>query len=154
MKSAIVYASTHHGNTRKLAEFLARTHSATLIDAEAVSTADLSGYDLVALASGIAWGRFYDSVEKLADTCLPAGTPVCFLYTCAAASRDFAAHTRQIAAARGAVCLDTFACRGFNTYGPWKLVGGMNRGRPNDEDLRGASEFFGRMLACAAELEP
>ena len=150
MKAAIVYASTHHGNTRKLVEAIAKDYPVTLIDAEAVPEGDLSGYGMVGFASGIAWGRFYSSVEGFASACLPAGMPVCFLYTCAADSRDFAAGSRGIAAARNAVCMETYACRGFNTYGPWKLLGGMNKGHPDAGELRGASEFFGRMLEAAA----
>ena len=37
-------------------------------------------------------------------------------------------------------------CRGFNTYGPWKLVGGMNKGHPNREERSGAVEFFAKLL--------
>ncbi|MGV8176958.1 MAG: hypothetical protein ACP5NX_04105 [Candidatus Bilamarchaeaceae archaeon] len=34
-----------------------------------------------------------------------------------------------------------FACKGWDTFGPLKMVGGINRGRPNDGDLKKAKEF-------------
>ena len=50
MKTAIVYYSAHHGNTKKLVEAVAQGRDVTLIDALAVKTADLSGYALIGFA--------------------------------------------------------------------------------------------------------
>lgn len=59
MKIAIVYASTHHGNTRRLATAIARSGQVTLIDAMQNPDADLSPYELIGFASGIAFGKYY-----------------------------------------------------------------------------------------------
>jgi flavodoxin len=37
--------------------------------------------------------------------------------------------------------VDEFSCVGFNTNSFMKLLGGMNRGRPNADDLKHAEEF-------------
>jgi flavodoxin len=37
--------------------------------------------------------------------------------------------------------VDEFNCAGFNTNSVLKLFGGMNKGRPNAEDLKDAEEF-------------
>jgi flavodoxin len=34
-----------------------------------------------------------------------------------------------------------FHCKGWDTYGPLKLVGGHNKGQPNEEDLKNAEIF-------------
>jgi flavodoxin len=39
------------------------------------------------------------------------------------------------------VIVDEFNCHGFNTNSFLKHFGGMNKGRPNDEDLKHAEEF-------------
>jgi hypothetical protein len=39
------------------------------------------------------------------------------------------------------VILDEFNCAGFNTNSFLKYFGGMNKGRPNTEDLQNAREF-------------
>ena len=41
--------------------------------------------------------------------------------------------------------VDDFSCRGFNTHGPLKLVGGINKGHPDLKDLKHA-EIFARNL--------
>ena len=35
-----------------------------------------------------------------------------------------------------------YSCLAFDTFGPFKLVGGLNKGRPNDNDIQKALEFF------------
>ena len=46
-KVAIVYASTHHGNTKKLVDVISQNLSVTLIDATQQPRADLTDYDLI-----------------------------------------------------------------------------------------------------------
>ena len=48
MKAAILYASVHHGNTKKVAEAMAEPLSADLFDLTKQSDVDISGYDLLA----------------------------------------------------------------------------------------------------------
>jgi flavodoxin len=42
---------------------------------------------------------------------------------------------------RGFSVVGEFSCKGWNTWGPLKLVGGTNKGRPNAEDLEEARAF-------------
>ena len=42
---------------------------------------------------------------------------------------------------KGLTVVGEFSCRGFDTYGLMKLVGGIARGRPNEQDLRDAEGF-------------
>ena len=53
MKTAIVYYSKHHGNTKKLLDAIAKKHEVTLIDVTENPTADLSGYDRIGFAGRI-----------------------------------------------------------------------------------------------------
>jgi flavodoxin len=36
---------------------------------------------------------------------------------------------------RGYSIVDEFSCKGWDTWGPMKLFGGINKGRPNEKDL-------------------
>ena len=47
MRTAIVYASVHHGNTEKLAKRIAEECQVDLIDAVIQPDADLSSYDMI-----------------------------------------------------------------------------------------------------------
>ena len=81
MKTAIIYYSAHHGNTRKLVEAVAQGRDVTLIDALTAKSTDLSGYDLIGFASGIYFGKFHQSVVEFAKNNLPQGKKVFFLST-------------------------------------------------------------------------
>ena len=59
MKTAIIYASPHHGNTKKLIDAIATKHEVTLIDATQTKDQDLSDYDLIGYASGIYFQKYH-----------------------------------------------------------------------------------------------
>ena len=142
MKTAIVYYSRHHGNTKKLLDAIAQKHEVTLIDAAENPSAELSGYDRVGFASGIYYSKFHKSLLKLAEEKLPEGMPVFFLYTYGAKKEGY---TQAITAAvkkRDAQVLGEFGCFGFNTFGPFKLVGGIAKGHPDSDDLANAVAFY------------
>ena len=63
MKTAIIYASVHHGNTKKIIDEIAKSNEVDLIDATQVTEKDLSGYDLIGFASGVYYGKFHQSVD-------------------------------------------------------------------------------------------
>ena len=144
-KAVIIYASTHHGNTRKLVEAIARKYAVDLIDAATQQQADLSGYDLTGFASGIDFGTFYRPVEQFLAQNLPENKRVFFLYTCARVNPRFTKTIREKALEKHAVILGEYGCRGFNTYGPWKLIGGMNKQHPDVQELEAAVRFFGSL---------
>jgi len=48
---------------------------------------------------------------------------------------------REILQSKGCRIVGEFQCRGFNTNSFLRFFGGMNKGRPNAEDLKHAEEF-------------
>ena len=126
-KTVIIYASTHHGNTYKLVKAIAEKYEIKCIDATVVQQADLTEYELIGFASGIDFGKFYVSIENFAKENLPMRKKVFFLYTCAMNRRGFTDAIREIAASKESIILGEYGCRGWNTYGPWKVIGGMNK---------------------------
>lgn len=145
-KAVIIYASTHHGNTQKLAESIASQYDIDLVDATKRQTADLSEYDLIGFASGIDFGKFYESVEQFLDNNLPENKRVFFLYTCARVSNRFTETIKTAARKKNAIILGEYGCRGFNTYGPWKMIGGMNKGHPSAIEIQNALLFTESIL--------
>ena len=58
-------------------------------------------------------------------------------------------NTRNIAdVVREARCkeIGRFQCKGFDTYGPFKLIGGIAKGHPDQKDIREAVEFYKEIL--------
>ena len=141
-KTVIIYASTHHKNTYKLVKAISDKHNVDIIDATQQSSADLQYYDVIGLASGIDFGKFYEAVENFARHHLPFQKQVFFLQTCAVDRKGFTDSIREIAAQKEAVVLGEYGCKGYNTYGPWKVIGGMNKKHPTQEEIASAVTFF------------
>ena len=142
MKTAICYFSSHHNNTLKLLEALAEGNDIELIDVRSRSAVRLELYDAVGFASGIYFGKFHDSVISFLRQYLPEGADVFFVSTCGHISKRNTAAVSAAAAEKGSRVLGSFACRGYDTFGPFKLVGGIAKGRPDARDLQNAREFY------------
>ena len=145
MKTAIIYYSRHHGNTKKLIDAIAAAHDVTAIDAAEVSTADLSAYDLVGFASGIYYSKFHKTVLQFAEQNLPEKKDVFFLYTYGAEKKGYTAAITEAVKKHNANILGEFGCFGFNTFGPFKLIGGIAKGHPDQSDLQNALNFFEKL---------
>ncbi len=145
MKTIIIYESTHHGNTKKVCDRIGAECGAVLVRAESIgANFNWEDYDLVGFASGIAYSRFYDPVIRVAEQ-IPKGKKAFFIYTCARNDKDFSAGIKKTVSDRGAECLGSYGCRGFNTYGPLKLIGGINKSNPSEDELKAAVEFVKKM---------
>ena len=70
-KIVIIYASTHHGNTYKLAKAISDKYEIAMIDATKETMIDLQEYAVIGFASGIDFGKFYKEIEDFAKENLP-----------------------------------------------------------------------------------
>ncbi|MFI5663264.1 hypothetical protein [Streptomyces sp. NPDC051684] len=57
----------------------------------------------------------------------------------------FARPLARLLASKGYEVAGSFTCRAFDTWAPFKLVGGTNRQRPNEQDLAAARKFATRL---------
>lgn len=142
MKTAICYLSYHHGNTRKVVEAMAREGDVDLIDVRARQVVRLEEYDRVGFASGIYGFEMHEAVIAFARQYLPAGKPVFFVCTYGGVKGAGAKKLARIAAEKGCPLLGEFGCKGYDTFGPFKLVGGIAKGHPSEEELEQARAFY------------
>ena len=142
MKTAIVYYSQHHGNTKKLLDAIAEKHEVDLIDVTKQPGADLSEYGRIGLASGIYYSSFAKQLLEFARKNLPEGKDVFYVYTHGAPKGNFLKAIREIAEAKGCREIGSYHCTGFDTFGPFKLVGGIAKGHPTEEETAGAVAFY------------
>lgn len=146
MKSIILYASTHHGNTKQLVERMAKKIGARTVNILEDSHPDISDYKLIGLASGVYFGALHEKLVKFAEeTEFSPAQRVFLADTCGAGYKDYTYKLRMLLEGKGVTCLGRFQCRGYDTYGPFKLLGGIAKGHPNEEDLRKAENFVQRM---------
>ena len=143
MKTAIVYYSTHHQNTKKLVDAIAAAHDdVDLFDITGKDLPDLTAYDRIGFASGIYFSKFQKDLLQFVQNALPEGKQVFFLYTCGAEKKGYTKAIAAAAAARGAVILGEYGCPGFDTYGPFKLIGGIAKGHPDEAEIANAVKFY------------
>ena len=139
MKTAICYYSEHHGNTKLLLDAICKADpEVVLIDCTKRDEVDLLEYDRIGFASGIYFGAFAKQLQTFAQINLPDKKQVFFLYTCGTMNNSYTDSIRKIAEAKEAKVLGAYCCYGFDTFGPFKIVGGIKKGHPNDEEIAGA----------------
>ena len=141
MKSVIVYTSVHHGNTKKIVDAIVNECGVEVIDATQVKEKDLSGYDVIGFASGIYGANFHQSILNFASVNLPANKKV-FLIMTSAMNKDFSKSILKVIEGKHPKIVGKFTCTGYNTFGPFKLVGGTGKGHPNEDDLARAVDFY------------
>ena len=144
-KTGIVYVSTHHGNTKKLLDAIAEQNPVDLVDVTANEQYNLSGYDRIGIASGVAYGKYYPQMLKFLENNLPDGKEVFFLHTAGDPRESHANSAKAIAEKRNCRSLGVFYCKGFDTFGPFRLLGGINKYHPDDEEIRQAIEFYRKL---------
>ncbi|MGN8887406.1 flavodoxin family protein [Blautia sp. HCP28S3_G10] len=139
MRKAIVYASVHHGNTEKIVKRIAEECQVELIDVVKQSDADLSSYDMIGFASGIYFSKYHQSILKFAEKNLPDDKKV-FLICTYGGSENYKS-IEQILDKKRASVVGKFGCKGYDTFGPFRLIGGIAKGHPDDEDIQNAVKF-------------
>ena len=151
MSTAIIYYSEHHGNTKKLLDAIKEADPAVeLINVtkEAKDTdgaedvKDLSAYDRIGIASGIYFGNFAKQVMAYAEAHLPEGNPVFFVYTQGAPAGDFLKGIRAVTGKKKCPEIGEYKCQGYDTFGPFKLVGGIAKGHPTKAEIDAAVKFY------------
>lgn len=146
MKTLLVVFSYHHKNTEKIANAFAKVLDAEIKMPGQIHPEELQAYDLIGFGSGIYGAKNHISLLDLADA-LPrvTGKKAFIFSTSAIMGKDKVAkdHSllREKLQSKGYEIVDEFSCKGFNTNSFLKYIGGMNKGRPNAEDLKHAEEF-------------
>jgi len=146
MKSLIVVYSYHHHNTRKVAEVIAPVIGADVKSPLELSGDNLKGYELLGFGSGIDSGMHYKELLAFAEKLSPVDGKRCFIFSTSAIQGDEKVandhmQLREILRLKGYNIVGEFSCKGFNTNSFLKFLGGMNRNRPNAEDLKNAEKF-------------
>ena len=145
MKTAFVYCSVHHGNTKKLLDAIASENQVDLIDVTQNTDVDLNVYDRIGFAFGIYYSKFHKTLIKLAEEKMPQNKKPFFVYTCGAEKEGYTQTIADAVKKKNSEIIGSYGCKGFDTFGPFKLVGGIAKGHPDEEEIRGAKEFYAQL---------
>ena len=143
MKTALVYASVHHKNTEKVVKAIAEKHpEIELIDATKTVLKDLASFDLIGFASGIFYGKFHKALLNFISENLPSYKKTFVMYTCGSDRASYMESVEELIKSKKSVLAAKFSCLAYDSFGPFKLIGGLNKGRPNEEDINKAIDFY------------
>jgi len=158
-KVLIICQSTHHGNTKKIAEAMAEVLDAEIKKPSEVVIEEVRKHHLIGLGSGIYWGKHHPSIFKIVDQLAELNGNKAFVFSTSGMSNSgnfthnirhlvphFHTHLRRELKTKGIKIIGEFSCRGFDTAGPLKQIGGISKGRPNQEDLENAKDFAREIL--------
>jgi flavodoxin len=150
MTSLLVLLSFHHNNTEKIANVFAEVLNAQIKTPRQIKPEELQKYSLIGFGSGIYDEKHHRRLLDLADRLPQVTNGRAFIFSTSGVTEESIvaqAHSplRERLQSKGYVIVDEFNCPGFNTNSFLKVFGGMNKGRPNAEDLRRAEEFAQRL---------
>ncbi|MET9609283.1 flavodoxin family protein [Streptomyces sp. NPDC006512] len=148
MKTVIVCASVSHGNTRRIAEVVAEVLGARVVSPEEADPLELADADLLGFGSGVFYGRLHPHLTDFAKA-LPDRRGRAFVFATSGLPElrptPFTRRLVGLLEGKGFVVEGTFSCRAFDTWTPFKLVGGINKHRPDAGDLAAARAFAERL---------
>lgn len=148
MKILIIYSSIHHSNTEKIGKAMAVSINADIIETKDLEINTLDGYDLIGFGSGIYRGKFHKDILDLIEKLPKLNNKKAFIFSTSGfgiwkynnqVEKELRKHSFEI--------IGSFVCKGYNTFGPVKLFGGIAKGRPNDEDFQNAKDFAKKLIS-------
>jgi flavodoxin len=144
-RALIVCVSVSNRNTAAIARAMAAPLGAEIRTPEEVDPATLGEYDVVGFGSGIFAMSHHPRLRRYVES-LPEGHGTkAFVFTTAGTGqaqwRPWERSLEAVLTQKGYDVLGSFACKGYDTWLPLRLVGGINKGRPDVHDLSHAHQF-------------
>ncbi|TFG04384.1 MAG: flavodoxin [Promethearchaeota archaeon] len=145
-KILIILFSYHHKNTEKIAKVFEKIFNAEIKKPQQIYPEEIQGYDLIGFGSGIYGAKNHKSLLNLVEKLPLFSYKRAFIFSTAALTNEKKLAKdhkllRELLLSKGFIVEHEFQCKGFNTNSFMKYFGGMNKGRPNADDLKHAEEF-------------
>ena len=147
MKTLIIYKSYHHQNTYRLIKHLKDKYNFELLNVDEIdNNLDLSKYDYIGLASGIYGFEFHKDIISLISKRNINNKKVFLIFTSCFNKESFASSIKKELSRYNNEIIGTYHTKGFTTFGPLKLFGGVNKNRPNESDFVNLDLFLEKYL--------
>jgi flavodoxin len=142
MKTAIIYKSIHHGNTKKIAEVMASSLNADLFDLKDANPDIINEYHLIGFGSGKYFTRPHKKLRRFVQELEPVENKKAFVFSTSGDGKPDKWLGKKLPS-KGFQVLGEFHCKGWDTYALARIIyrGGLNKGKPDEEDLENAGKF-------------
>ena len=150
-KIIIIYESYHHHNTEKVAHILAQRLQADLHKPDQIKPAQLSDYNTIGIGTGIYFNKPHQKIYSFLNNLSALNGKKSFLFTTSGITYKKYIHCiiNKIIfkmEEKGLTVIDSFSIKGWNTFGPLRLIGGISRGHPDIKDLYNVELFANKVL--------
>ncbi len=142
MKTAVIYKSVHRGNTKKIAEAMAEALEADYFDCDEIKTDIINDYDLIGFGSGIYYYKPHKNLRKFVESLDNVENKKAFHFSTSGDGKYFDWLEKNLSK-KGFDVIGEFHCKGYYAYSIKGMISrkGLNKGRPDEEDLNNAREF-------------
>ncbi|WP_020106773.1 flavodoxin family protein [Nocardia sp. 348MFTsu5.1] len=153
MNTILVCSSTSNGNTRQVADALAEVLDARILSPAQATPTELAQADRIGFGSGIYWLAFAPELITCVNSLPDMSGRDAFVFATSGFPqppfRPYLRNFTKLLTDKGFRATGTFSCRGLDTMGPFKLLGGVNKAHPTIDDLS-AAQAFGRNMVSKA----
>lgn len=150
IRSLILLKSVHHLNTAKVARSIAEVLQADVVAPEDVTPEIINEYDLFGFGSGVYFCRLHSALRHWVTQLKPSiERHQAFVFSTAGSpylQRLWHRPVKKALSKSGFDVIGEYCCRGYDTVGPLSLVGGLNRGHPDEKDLALAVTFAQKLI--------
>ena len=153
-KVLIIYQSIHHNNTLKIAKAIGNVLNAEIKKPSEIKIDDINKYQVIGFGSGIYWGKHHISLMRFASKVKSFKNKKVFVFSTSGISNalnfplnvanmtsHFHSPLKRLLIKKDAKVIGEFSCRGFDTFGFLRFIGGVSKGRPNKKDIENAKSF-------------
>ncbi len=145
-EAIIICESMYHGNTQRLAKAMAYELNCKVVNSYEASSMDLSPYKIIGLGSGIYFTSHHPRVIDVASRLIPNQKAFIFSTHGSPILGKYHATLKLELIKRGIPVLGEFDSRRFDCTGPFIMIGGGNKGRPNERDEQKSIRFVAKIL--------
>ena len=160
-KFLLILFSYHHKNTEKLAKVFSHVLEAPIENPLEADAEKIHEYDLVGFGSGIYSDKHHKTILDFVEKIPEQFGKKAFIFSTDGAPRGLMKEGSSMLAdqtqknhqslreklqAKGYEIIDEFNCGGWNTNSFLKVFGGINKGKPNEQDFSNARKFAQDLL--------
>ncbi|MCL2067681.1 MAG: flavodoxin [Treponema sp.] len=149
----IIILFSPNGSTKKIAEAISNNINASIfnLDGSKSMPDGINDYHLIGFGSGIFHDKHHSLLLEFAENLPEVRQKNAFIFsTCGVFTEEYMNNNhktlRDILVNKGFLILGEYSCPGFNKNSFLKLFGGINKNRPNADDIIKAISFSEELL--------
>lgn len=141
-KIIVIYQSIHHENTKKLLEGIQEKCPFDLASVSEAASLNLKKYDSIGFASGIFYGQLHASILDFVKSRPDIPDKFFVIFTSGSNNEKYGNSLIHLLESQNKKLSGCFHCKGYDTYGFWKWIGGIAKNHPDQKDIEDGILFM------------